>query len=226
MRHQYHADLHQLTAALDRMAGLTEQAFRTSSKAVLGADLTRACAVISGDARLDAAQQEIDELAVRLIARQQPVAHDLRAIVAVLRASGDLERIGELAVHIAELVQDRHPQPVVPEQFIGTIRSMSHVAEHLITQARAAIHFDARAISLAASRADDELNKLERHLYDNVLSARDYPPQVSFDMALLGRYLERIGDHAVLLTRRMADRAGHGVLDPHPGRGELADHTS
>jgi phosphate transport system protein len=214
MRAEYQAELDRLIDALDTMAELVEHALDTATTALLRADSALADSVLATADQADAAQREIDQHAVGLIARQQPVATDLRAIIAYLRASTDLERMGVLATHIAEIAAQRHPAHAVPPELADIVGQMGALGHRLVGHTRQAIRSDNCAARLSPSRIDDEVDALQRKLYQRVLDPTSpYTPATVFDLALIGRYYERYADHAVSVSHRMAYRAGTTPLD-------------
>lgn len=214
MRTEYQAELDRLVDKLDVMAGLVDQALATATTALLRADRPLANSVLAITDQADAAQRDIDHHAVGLIARQQPVATDLRGIIAYLRASADLERMAILAAHIVRITAQRYPAHVVPVELADTVSRMGAVAHQLVEAARRAIRSNQWAAVFDPDTADDEMDALQRQLYEHTLDpAGHHTPTTVFDLALVGRYYERLGDHAVAVAERMAYRAGAIVLD-------------
>src|SRR3954447_9283298 len=135
MRDAYHEELQGLTDQLVEMTRLVGSAISRASTALLDADLTLAESVILADDAVDAIRDELDRRAMDLLARQQPVASDLRIIVATLKMSSDLERMGDLARHVARAARRRFPDPAVPAQLRATVVEMGQVAELLVAKA-------------------------------------------------------------------------------------------
>jgi phosphate transport system protein len=197
----------QLDAIVDDMVAMTtsvRDAVDEATRALLEADQTAAEAVISGDREIDASREGIEEHALQLLATQQPVASDLRMLVAALRMVADLERMGDLAVHIAKVARMRLPDGAVPESLRPTMAQMAAVAERMV-DATARIVAD-RDVDAARGLADedDEMDQLRRSLF-RILLSEDwaYGVEPAIDIALLGRYSERIGDHAVSMGKRV-----------------------
>jgi phosphate transport system protein len=121
-----------------------------------------------------------------------------------MRIIADLERMGDLAVHVAKVARMREPENAVPEELQATVRSMGQVADAMIA---AASHIVAQRDVEAAhelERKDDEMDNLHRQLFRTLLSDTwSHGVEAAIDVALLSRYYERIGDHAVSLARRM-----------------------
>lgn len=139
MREDYHRELDTL---LDRMVELTrivETMMGRATTALLDADPSVAEDVMSLEDSVQVLYHDLDDRALRLLALQQPVATDLRTVVATLRISADLERMGVLARHVAEVATQRHPQPAVPPQLRATILTMGQVAQRIIAKAGSAI---------------------------------------------------------------------------------------
>lgn len=111
MREAFHSDLETIRGNLIEMCTQVETAVRDATTALLDGDLATAWRVIAADVHLDELQVDIDEMAVDLLARQSPVATDLRVLVSALRMSSSLERAGDLAEHVALIVRRRHPDP-------------------------------------------------------------------------------------------------------------------
>jgi len=204
MREAYHAQLDQLAEHLATMCDLSGLAMRQATSALLEADLALAERVISDDAHIDEMRTGTDELALRLLALQAPVARDLRIVVAAIHASADIERMGGLAVHVAKAARRRHPQQVLPERVEGLFAEMGSVAVRLAEDAAVAIR--SRDVDRAAKIEidDDAMDDLHKHLF-TVLMAREWPYGVAaaVDVALLGRFYERFADHAVALAREV-----------------------
>jgi phosphate transport system protein len=139
VRDAYHEELDALTEALIEMTRLVNSAVNRASTALLDADLTLAESVIAADDAVDLLRDELDKRSFDLLARQQPVASDLRTIVTTLRMSGDLERMGDLARHVARVARRRFPESAVPAALRSTIVEMSQVAERLVTKAGSVI---------------------------------------------------------------------------------------
>ena len=116
MRDAYHEELEALTDQLVEMTRLVGSAINRATTALLDADLTLAESVIAADDAVDALRDELERRAFDLLARQQPVASDLRIIVTTLRMSADLERMGDLARHVARVARRRYPEPAVPRR--------------------------------------------------------------------------------------------------------------
>ncbi|MDN5692849.1 MAG: phosphate transport system regulatory protein PhoU, partial [Micrococcaceae bacterium] len=114
MRELYRADLERLGRDLTEIARLVHRAMIDAQEALESADVHGAERVISEDARIDRLQESLDEQAVRILALQAPVATDLRTVVATLRMSSSLERMGDLARHVAQLTRLRYPEHVIP----------------------------------------------------------------------------------------------------------------
>ncbi len=204
MREQFHDELQGLDDGLVEMSGHVGSALRRATTALLDADLSLAEQVIAADARIDALQVELEERAMVLLARQSPVATDLRAIVTSLRMSADLERMGDLAAHVAKLVRLRHPNPVVPAELRGVVDEMGQVAERLVTKVGSVIASRDLAVAGELETDDDDMDRLHRHLFQVILSpAWDHGVEAAVDVTLCGRFYERFADHAVVVARRV-----------------------
>ncbi|MBA2558440.1 MAG: phosphate signaling complex protein PhoU [Propionibacteriales bacterium] len=204
MRDQYQQQLSQVLSELVDMTGDVRTALSQATRALLDADASAAETVISGDLEIDAARERIEEESFEILARQQPVAGDLRMLVASLRMVTDLERMGDLAVHVAKVARLRYPTRAVPLVLVPTVQSMARTADEMIASAAeiVATHDVRAAAELEA--ADDEMDNLRRSMF-RILLSDDWSAGVepAVDLALLGRYYERIGDHAVSMARRI-----------------------
>lgn len=186
------------------MASLVKVAMSDATTALLNADLALAEKVIAADSEIDTIQHDLDARTINLMARQQPVASDLRTLVTSLRMSADLERMGDLAHHVAKQARMRFPNCAVPAELTATITSMGTVANALIDKLSSVMeHKDAiRALEIEID--DDEMDKLHRQLIATLLDDNwKHGVESAIDMTLLGRYYERCADHAVSIARRV-----------------------
>jgi len=204
MRDAFHDELDSIGASLLQMAVLVKDAMATATTALLNADLALAEKVIQEDEVIDSIQHDLDARAINLMARQQPVASDLRTLVTSLRMSADLERMGDLAHHIAKQARMRYPNCAVPPELTGTITEMGRAANSIIDKISAVMEHRDAARALEIESDDDEMDKLHRKLI-SILLEDSWPHGVesAIDMTLLGRYYERCSDHAVSIARRV-----------------------
>ena len=135
MRDIFHEELDGINQSLIALGLLTQQALDSATHALLTADLALAEKVIDDDDKVDEAQHLLDAQTIDLMARQQPVASDLRALVTSLRMSADLERMGDMAHHIAKLARMRHPATAVPPELLLTVQEMGRVASKIVGKA-------------------------------------------------------------------------------------------
>jgi phosphate transport system protein len=201
MRDTYHEQLSGMGDELIEMSRIAGSAVSKATSALLDGDLTAADAVIAGDEELNALYKGIDESAVQLLARQQPVASDLRAILTGLRMSSDLERVGDYAVHVAKVAKRRHPARVVPVELRSTMLEMGQAAARIVVKAGTVIA--TRDLTLAAQLAadDDTIDDLHKQLLQALLSGNhDFGVEATIDLALVGRYYERLADHATTIS--------------------------
>lgn len=204
MRESYHQELDSVLHGMLHMADLVATAVSRSSAALLDADLELAEQVISDDAQLDAMHEELEFACLSLLARQAPVAGELRTIVSAIRVVFELARMGDLSAHVAKIARLRYPESAVPDALRGNFVRMSEVASDMIDLARHALaERDAKAASAMATD-DEEMDQLRSAQFQVILSD-DWKEGVekAVDTALLGRYYERLSDHAVAVGRRV-----------------------
>jgi phosphate transport system protein len=204
MREAYHVELDQLADELAGMCSMVGDAMERATRALLEVDLVLAEQVIGDDSKVDEARSSCEEHAYALIALQAPVATDLRTVLAAIHAAESLERMGDLALHVAKAARRRHPQPVLPEQVRPYFSEMGRVAVSLARQAEQVIVSKDVDQARALEDADDEMDDLHRHLF-TVIMDRDWPHGVAaaVDVTLLGRFYERFADHAVSVAKRV-----------------------
>ena len=186
------------------MATLVREAMDDATKALLTSDLALAEKVIAADDVIDGIQHDLDARTINLMARQQPVASDLRALVTSLRMSADLERMGDLAHHIAKQARMRYPNCAVPAELTDTIENMGRVAHGIIDKLSSVMEHRDTVRALEIESDDDEMDKLHRTLISTLLDDNwKEGIEAAIDMTLLGRYYERCADHAVSIARRV-----------------------
>jgi len=204
MRDAFHDELDAVRDTLIEMGRKVGIAMEFATTALLTADLAVAEKVISEDTQIDQMQHDLDAKTLTLLARQQPVAGDLRTLVTSLRMSADLERMGDLAHHIAKLARMRYPATAVPPELALTIQEMGKVAQRIIEKATTVIATHNLEAALQLEKDDDEMDKLHRKLFLALLDdAWPHGIETAIDMTLLGRYYERCADHAVSVARRV-----------------------
>ncbi len=202
MRETFHEQLDQMSRSVVDMTRLVSVALERATQAMLDCDVSLAESVISADAEIEAAYQALEDKAVELLARQSPVAGDLRIIVAGLRGVADLERMGGLARHIAKVARLRYPVCAVPDVLHDTIAEMSAAALSMAEKAAEVVASRdvRRARELEAD--DDKIDALRRELFGTIMSPDwTYGVEPAIDLALVGRYYERFADHAVEVAR-------------------------
>ncbi|HEU4910664.1 MAG TPA: phosphate signaling complex protein PhoU [Actinomycetes bacterium] len=204
MRDAYHEELDELSVQLVEMTRLVGSAMRRASTALLDADLTLAESVIAADDAVDALRDDLDRRAFDLLARQQPVAGDLRTIITSLRMSADLERMGDLARHVARVARRRYPESAVPAELRSTVVEMGQVAERLVAKAGSVVTTRDVEKALELERDDDEMDRLHRDLFVALLDKNSpYGVEQAVDITSIGRFYERFADHAVAVARRV-----------------------
>jgi phosphate transport system protein len=197
----------QLDAVIDELVTMTHEvgtAVGQATKALLEADAELAERVISHDEYVDSERERIEELSFELLALQQPVAGDLRMLVAALRMVSDLERMGDLCVHVAKIARLRVPEVAIPNDMLPTVQRMAEVAEEMVGKVETVIADRDVQAAIELEKCDEEMDQLRRSSFRQMLSD-EWPHGVepAVDIALLGRYYERIADHAVSLARRV-----------------------
>ncbi|MGY2701638.1 phosphate signaling complex protein PhoU [Nocardioides sp. HB32] len=204
MREAFHEQLDAIFHDLAGICGDVETSVRLATEALLSGDPAIAERVISGDVEIDRSRERVEDSAFLLLSLQQPVASDLRVVVAALRMVSDLERMGDLSVHVAKIARLRVPNVAVPGPMRPTIERMAEVAEDMVRRVSKVI-ID-RDVEEARSlvHADEEMDHLRRTTFAEMLSADwEHGVEAAIDVALLGRYYERIADHAVSVANRV-----------------------
>jgi phosphate transport system protein len=204
MRDAFHEDLDSINQTLVEMSNLVSGAMARATTALLTPNLELAEEVIAEDDRVDAIQHELDNKTLDVMARQQPVASDLRNLVTSLRMSADFERMGDFAHHVARIARMRYPNKAVPAELEPTIQAMGDVAVALINKVTGLLQSRDINVALEVERDDDEMDKLHRKLFEILLDDNwSHGIETAIDMTLLGRYYERCADHTVSISRRV-----------------------
>lgn len=201
----YDAELDLIGAKIAEMGGIAEKMLSDAMDALASLDVALAQKVLGSDPRLDGLQREIEDQAVRTIARRQPMAVDLRELVASIHIAGDLERVGDLAKNIAKRAIKVADDARVPRAIVG----LKHMAEVAALQLKnvldAYAERDAERAKQVWSR-DAELDALEDAVFRDLLTfMMEDPRNISFCAHLLfcGKNLERVGDHATNIAENV-----------------------
>ncbi len=220
MRDLYNDQLEAIVVDLVAMTTTVRSAVEQATRALLEADPEAAEAVIAGDKGIDEARESVEELSFQLLATQQPVAGDLRMLVATLRIVADLERMGDLAVHVAKISRMRMPEKAVPPNLRPTIANMAETAERMVGETARIIADRNVDAALALEAEDEEMDRLRRSMFRILLDDEwEHGVEPAIDLALLGRYYERIADHAVSMARRVV----YLVTGSHPAPAEAPE---
>ena len=204
MRNAFQEELDSIHETLIKMGKIVEESMSAATRALLEPNLELAEKVIKDDDTIDDMQHELDDRTMMIIARQSPVAGDLRTLVTSLRMSADLERMGDMAHHIAKLARMRYPNCAVPDEIKEIIVQMDRVAVGIIQKTTVAIETRNTTLALQLERDDDEMDKLHRQLFKTLMDESwSHGTENAIDMTLLGRYYERCADHAVSVGRRV-----------------------
>ncbi len=214
MRTLYHEDLSALSAQVGEMCGLAADAMERATEALLGADLSVAEQVIADHEHIVAMSQRTETGAIKLLALQQPVAGDLRKIVACIHVGADIERMGALAVHVASISRLRHPECALPDDVRASFAEMGRRAVQLARTAREVLVSGDPDKAARLRAEDDAVDAEHRHLFTLLIDHKWQDGVCSaVDVALLGRFYERFADHAVEIGKRVVFEATGGLPD-------------
>ena len=204
IRSVFQDELDGVSQSLVDLSKMVAESMKKATEALLAAELRIAEEVISADEKIDNFQHELDSRIIDIIARQQPVASDLRALITALRMSADLERMGDLSHHIAKVARLRHPNNAIPNDLVLAFTEMGYVAEKLSTKVATVITTRDTDMALQVEKDDDEMDDLHRKVISGIISnGSSITIESAIDLTLLGRYYERFADHAVAVARRV-----------------------
>ncbi|WP_439564069.1 phosphate signaling complex protein PhoU [Microcella sp.] len=204
MREVFQQELREVRERLVEIAGLVAVSIDNATRAFNESNVSLAETVIADDAKIDAAAAELDELAINILARQQPVARDLRVVVSALRISASLERMGDMSEHIAQLARYRFPDKVVPKSLRGTFKEMGALDVEIARKLVELLETEDVAIAEHIRNEDDKIDALHLSVFDKVLGETWKGEAIdTVDATLASRYHERFADHAVSISKKV-----------------------
>ena len=205
MREVFHQSLEEIQDRLVEISELVTVAIGKATKAFGTSDVTLAEEVIDDDEVIDEKALALDELAIEVLARQQPVARDLRIVVSALRMSASLERMGDIAEHIAQLTRMRFPERAIPKGLKSTFSKMGEHDVQIAQQLTELLRTEDLTLIETIRNADDALDDLHISVFEKVLSdSWKGEAAATVDATLASRYHERFADHAVSVARKVA----------------------
>ena len=204
MREVFQQELREVRERLVEIAGLVAESIDNATRAFNESNVSLAETVIADDAKIDLAAAELDELAINILARQQPVARDLRVVVSALRISASLERMGDMSEHIAQLARYRFPDKVVPKSLRGTFKEMGALDVEIARKLVELLETEDVALAEYIRDEDDKIDALHLSVFDKVLGETWKGEAIdTVDATLASRYHERFADHAVSIAKKV-----------------------
>jgi phosphate transport system protein len=204
VREVFHQSLEDVQARLVEISELVATAIEHATQAFGTSDVSLAEQVIEADAVIDEKAIALDELAIEILARQQPVARDLRIVVSALRMSASLERMGDIAEHIAQLTRYRFPERAIPKGLKSTFTSMGQIDVEMARMLAELLRTQDITIAEQLRNLDDKLDELHVSVFEKVLGENWQGEAVAtVDATLASRYHERFADHAVAVAKRV-----------------------
>lgn len=204
MREVFQQELREVQERLVEISTLVAISIENATRAFTESNVSLAETVIADDDKIDVAAAELDELAINILARQQPVARDLRIVVSALRISASLERMGDMAEHIAQLARYRFPEKVVPKSLRPTFAEMGQVDVQIARMLVELLTTEDVKIAEAIRNEDDKVDALHLSVFDKVLGETWKGQAVdTVDATLASRYHERFADHAVSIAKKV-----------------------
>lgn len=204
MREVFQQELREVQDRLVEISTLVADSIERATQSFNESNVALAETVIADDDKIDALAAELDELAIQILARQQPVARDLRIVVSALRISASLERMGDMAEHIAQLARYRFPEKVVPKGLRGTFRDMGALDVEIARKLTELLRTEDVAIAEDIRNEDDKVDALHLSVFDKVLGETWKGGAVdTVDATLASRYHERFADHAVSIAKKV-----------------------
>lgn len=204
MREVFHQSLEDVQARLVEIAELVTVAIDKATRAFGTSDVALAEEVIDHDSVIDDKAVALDELAIQILARQQPVARDLRIVVTALRVSASLERMGDIAEHIAQLTRMRFPERAIPKGLKNTFTKMGELDVEVARKLTELLRSQDLEIAEEIRNADDAVDELHISVFEKVLSdSWQGEAGATVDATLASRYHERFADHAVSVSKKV-----------------------
>ena len=204
MREVFQQELREVQERLVEIADLVAESIDKATRSFNESDVSLAEEVIADDHRIDQAAVELDELAITILARQQPVARDLRIVVSALRISASLERMGDMSTHISQLARYRFPDKVVPKTLRPTFAEMGRLDVEIARKLVQLLRTEDVAIAEDIRNEDDKIDALHLSVFDKVLGEKWKGEAVdTVDATLASRYHERFADHAVSISKKV-----------------------
>lgn len=204
MREVFHQSLDEVQARLVEIADLVVEAIDKATRAFAESDVTLADEVIENDQRIDELAVVLDELAIEILARQQPVARDLRTVVTALRVSASLERMGDMAEHIAQLARYRFPERAIPKGLKSTFTKMGELDVDIARKLSELLRTQDMKLAEVIRNDDDDIDELHAKVFEKVLSdSWKGEAMATVDATLASRYHERFADHAVAVAKKV-----------------------
>jgi phosphate transport system protein len=204
MREVFQQELREVQDRLVEISDLVASSIENATQAFNESNVALAESVIADDSKIDALAAELDELAIQILARQQPVARDLRIVVSALRISASLERMGDMAEHIAQLARYRFPEKVVPKSLRPTFIDMGRIDVEMARKLTELLRTEDLAIAEHIRNEDDKIDALHLSVFDKVLGETWKGAAVdTVDATLASRYHERFADHAVSIAKKV-----------------------
>lgn len=204
MREVFQAELREVQDRLVEIATLVSVSIENATRAFNESNVSLAETVIADDEKIDVAALELDELAIQILARQQPVARDLRIVVSALRISASLERMGDMAEHIAQLARYRFPDKVVPKSLRSTFAQLGELDVEIAKKLVELLKTEDAKLAEEIRNDDDKIDALHLSVFDKVLGETWKGAAVdTVDATLASRYHERFADHAVSIAKKV-----------------------
>lgn len=204
MRKEYFQQLESVRDQLVEMIDHVQQAMSLATQALLEANIELADQVIENDSVIDSLNADVEDRALELITLQAPVATDLRVLISGMRIAQSLERMGDLAVHVARAARMRYPRTAVPPELRFTIEQMGSIAELIASKTTEVLKNGDVSGAFELAEIDDDMDELHRSLFTAILAPdREVGVESAIDVTLISRYYERYADHAVTIGKRV-----------------------
>ena len=204
MREVFQQELREVQDRLVEISDLVADSIQNATQAFNESNVALAETVIAQDDKIDALAAELDELAIQILARQQPVARDLRIVVSALRISASLERMGDMSTHISQLARYRFPDKVVPKSLRPTFIEMGRIDVEMARKLSELLRTEDLVIAEDIRNEDDKIDALHLSVFDKVLGETWKGAAVdTVDATLASRYHERFADHAVSIAKKV-----------------------